>query len=133
MKLDLKVSGVVHVPDLDLDAVRAAAKVHGAIVYALPDTGITDRESFFGWFRANVPQDPPLVSARSWDAFRDSIRSGLLDEKPRRFVIVWPNSAAMGPAEERQNALDVLAQIVSDLADTRATRGRTKHVSVLVG
>ncbi|WP_394839143.1 barstar family protein [Pendulispora rubella] len=133
MTFDLKAPGVVHVPDLDVDAIRAAAKVHGAVVYVMPDTGITDRASFFAWFRAHVPQDPPLVSARSWDAFRDSIRSGLLDETPRRFVIVWPNSAAMGPPDERQNALDVLAQIVGDLTDARATRGRTKHVSVLVG
>jgi len=125
--------GVLLVPDLDMDAVHAAAKVHGALVYVMPDTGITDRESFFAWFRATLPQDPPLVSARSWDAFRDSIRNGLLDEKRRRFVIVWPNSAAMGPPEEREMALVVLDQIAGDLADARATLGRTKHVSVLVG
>jgi len=61
------------------------------------------------------------------------VRGGLLDLKARRFVILWPNSDAMGPPEERAMALSVLEQIVGDLADARATRGRTKHVSVLVG
>jgi len=78
--------------------------------------------------------EPPVVSARSWDAMSDSLWEGLHQLPGPRIVILWPNARVMAheaPAEH-ELALQVLDDVAAGLADERATLGTPKLLSVVV-
>ncbi|MET9630548.1 hypothetical protein ABZX92_24060 [Lentzea sp. NPDC006480] len=75
----------------NLDAVRAEAVRCHYPLYELSMNGTPDRESFFTAVRSTLPQDPVLVSSRSWDALVDSVRNGIGDARGNRHVVVWPD------------------------------------------
>jgi Barstar (barnase inhibitor) len=127
--------GLIMVGAAHLDSIVQAAKLEQVPVYVLPDAGVVDRTSFFDAIRATLPLDPPIQSARSWDALSDSLWAGLDKLDADQVLIVWPNAAAMIPASrmEYDQALMVLADVATSLADPKLTQGKPKQVSIIVG
>jgi hypothetical protein len=127
--------GLIMVGAAHLDSIVQAAKLEHVPVYVLPNAGVVDRASFFDAIRATLPLDPPIQSARSWDALSDSLWVGLDTLDADQVLIVWPNAAAMIPASrmEYDQALTVLADVATSLADPKLTQGKPKQVSIIVG
>lgn len=119
---------------VDVEVARREAERAGYTTIALPATGVVDRESFFDAVRATLPLDPPIQSARSWDALSDSLWEGLHRNPAARIAIVWPNAHVMSAAApvEFEIAVSVLADVASLLANVGATCGRPKQVAVFV-
>jgi len=127
--------GLITVRQADLASYVQKAQEERVPVYMLPRTGIVDRASFFDALRATLPLDPPIQSARSWDALSDSLWGGLDALDADHVLIVWPNAAAMIPASrmEYDQALTVLADVATMLADPKVMKGKPKQVSIIVG
>jgi len=126
-------NGIVRAPSLDVNAALEDARRQGVTAYALPAAGVADYIAFFDWVRQALPLDPPIQRAGSWDALKDSLWSGLFYSDAQRFVIIWPNSEAMLPADDRETALFILGDVATNLADSDVTRGRPKELCILVG
>lgn len=130
----LKLSpGVTFVDRSEFDEIEEKVRLLELPVYRLRTDGPDYREDFFDCVRADFPQDPVLVSSRSWDALVDSVRNGLHESPEARFAILWPDSSGMREhaPEEFETAVIVLDQIAGNLADPRW--GRTRTFSVFVG
>lgn len=125
--------GLHRVEALDIDLVRAEAERAGWFTFALPGSGIVNKATFFAAARALLPLDPPVM-ADNWDALSDSLW-GLFRHPARRIAILWPNSEPMARVDpvEFENAIEVLRDLPTTLADPRLTRGRPKDVAVIVG
>jgi hypothetical protein len=119
------------VDNLDVAAVLQDAEKQGVKAYVLRD--ITDYDAFFNAIRAQFPQDPLLVSNRSWDALLDSVRGGLHEAEDRRVAIVWPQPEVMIGDDSRETALSVLAKISADLAHPGYTQGKPTEVTIVLG
>jgi hypothetical protein len=127
--------GLIKVRQPDLAFYVQKAEADRVPVYMLPRTGIVDRASFFDALRATLPLDPPIQTARSWDALSDSLWGGLDRLDADQVLIVWPNAAAMIPASrmEYDQALALLADVATMLADPNLMKGKPKQVSIIVG
>lgn len=106
----------------DLDAVRAEARRCRYPLYELSMHGVPDREAFFTAVRSTLPQDPVLVSSRSWDALVDSVRNGIGDAAGNRHVVVWPDLREFADPL----GVSVLAQVVGHLEN----RQRRKYLCI---
>jgi hypothetical protein len=126
--------GVIIARQPDLASYVQTAQEERVPVYMLPRTGIVDRASFFDALRATLPLDPPIRSARSWDALSDSLWGGLEALDADQVLIVWPNAAAMIPASrmEYDQALTLLRDMATLLADPKVMKGKPKQVSIIV-
>ena len=126
--------GPVLTPTLDVEETRRQARQAGYSTFVLPAEGIVDRVSFFDAVRAVLPLDPPLIGSRSWDAMSDSLWEGLYALPDRRIAILWPNARTMASAasSDFKMALDLLTDVAALLADSRATAGKPKEVTILV-
>ncbi|MEZ4402577.1 MAG: barstar family protein [Kofleriaceae bacterium] len=118
----------------DVDAVRLKAEQAGSTVFVLPAAGIVDRSSFFEAVRGTLPLDPPLIGSHSWDALADSLWEGLHGNRARSFVVVWKGTRAMSTRapHDFEAALQVLSDVAKLLADSVATKGRTKALPILI-
>jgi hypothetical protein len=127
--------GLTTIEDMNVDAIIQEARQQGLTAYVLPSSGVVSREKFFDAVRATLPLDPPLVSSRSWDALSDSLWSGLDMIEAGRIVIVWPNSTDMRRAAvaDYELASSILADVAAALADPKATCGKPKEVTILLG
>lgn len=126
--------GLSRAAALDVETTRRQASEAGYTTFVLPASGIVDRASFFDAVRATLPLDPPVVGARSWDALSDSLWEGLYALPDQRIAILWPNARTMArtASSDFETALNVLTDVVSLLADPRATVGRPKEVAIVV-
>jgi hypothetical protein len=126
--------GLHRIGTLNVEEIRRHAERAGFFTFVLPASGISDRASFNDAVRATFPLDPPLVGSRSWEALSDSLWQGLFTHDARRIAILWPNAQAMASSasSDFDVVLNVLADIVSSLADPRMTRNRPKEVTVMV-
>jgi hypothetical protein len=126
--------GVKRIGPFDWAAARREAEAAGFTAFVLPGSGVVDRSSFFDAVRATFPLDPPLVGSRSWEALSDSLWEGLHTHAARRIAILWPGTAAMASSAEADfdMALNVLEELVNQLADPEATLNEPKQVVVLV-
>jgi len=126
--------GIIRTTALDVEAIRTQAHQEGYVTFALPASGIIDRESFFNTIRATLPLDPPLVSSRSWDALSDSLWEGLRSISNRRIAILWPNARVMTytASADFELALNVLEDVATSLSDPVLTSGNPKEVAVVV-
>jgi hypothetical protein len=97
----------------DLDEVRAEATRCHHPLYELSMNGVPDRESFFTAVRSTLPQDPVLVSSRSWDALVDSVRGGIIAAAGNRHVVVWPDLREFADPL----GVSVLEQVIRHLED----------------
>jgi hypothetical protein len=104
-------------------------------VYVITTAGHNGREAFFDAVRGTLPLDPPIQSARSWEALSDSLWEGIWLLESSAIVIVWPDAFEFrqASADEYEMAILTLRQVVESLADSTAAAGRPKAVSVLVG
>jgi hypothetical protein len=95
---------------------------------------ISSRADFFQGVGQSVPLDPPLGPVEVWDALSDSLFEGLLRLEDRQIVILWPDAARLRERdpEAMEVALDVLGQVVKQLASSRVTVGRPKKVLAIV-
>ena len=131
--MDLE-DGLQRVSARDMEATRRAAEAAGYATFVLPATGIVDRTSFFDAVRSTFPLDPPLVGSESWDALCDSLWEGLHAHAAQRIAILWPSTNAMASSapSDFDLALQVLADVVTTLADPQATCGNPKQVALIV-
>ncbi|MFB9905743.1 barstar family protein [Allokutzneria oryzae] len=104
-------------------------------MYVIPAGEHSGREGFFRAIDRVIRLSPPLLSARSWDAFSDSLWEGIDSLGSDRIVIIWPDSSALsdGFPEEFELALAVLDDVARMLADPGVTSGNPKRVSIFVG
>ncbi|WP_163573238.1 helix-turn-helix transcriptional regulator [Fodinicola feengrottensis] len=108
-------------PSAVAEVVRAA-RADGFEVYVLSTTGESDRQAFFDAVRTGCPLDPPLVSARSWDAMIDSLSGGLLVVDAVRIAIVWSGSAAI--RADNPTEFEVALSVLTAVCDRLATAAR---------
>jgi hypothetical protein len=125
---------LTHIAASDVSTVIENARAAGASVYVLRSHGVTDRAAFVEAVREVLPLDPP-VNVSHLDALADSLWQGLYELPVKQVAIVWPNSVEMEDASPLDYGicLELLADIVSQLNDTRLTAGRPKEISVFVG
>lgn len=128
-------SGLTTIRNLDIDVIVRQAAQDGCKVFVLPSSGVIARESLFAAVRGCLPLDPPVITARSWDALSDSLWEGLNCLDAECIVIIWPNSTAMrdAAATDHEVALRVLADVANLLVDPAMTQNSGKKVSVLLG
>ena len=79
------------VKDIDLIMLREKLNESGYFVFEINGEEIEDAESFFAKIKDVLPQDPPLSGQVNWDAFLDSIWSGLDKLKEEKVAIIWTN------------------------------------------
>jgi hypothetical protein len=119
---------------IEAAAIAAEAAEEGCRVFLLDTGANANREAFFDAVRATLPLDPPLMSARSWDALEDSLWEGLSTVEESHIVIVWLDSAPLMESDLSafDLAIDVLGAIADSLADSGPTDGNPKDVRVFV-
>jgi hypothetical protein len=126
--------GLSRAATLDVEATRRQATQAGYATFVLLADGVVDRASFFDAVRATLPLDPPVIGSRSWDALSDSLWEGLYALPEQRIAILWPNARTMArtASSDFETALNVLTDVVTLLADPRATNGNPKEVALVV-
>jgi Barstar (barnase inhibitor) len=104
-------------------------------VYLISTDQRVGREAFFDAVRSALPLDPPLMSARSWEALSDSLWEGIRSLGSKHVVALWPDSSLFseGAPCEFDIATSVLADVARSLADPEATRGRPVEMSIYIG
>ncbi|MFI1177338.1 barstar family protein [Streptomyces melanogenes] len=124
--------GLHEVSATDILRILNEAAGQGVPAFTLSTAGRTDREAFFKAVQAALPLDPPLGTVRMvWEALADSLWGGLHALETPRVVIVWPDARPVAGAQgDFENALDILRDMVTTLAEAQYTRGRPTHVSV---
>lgn len=125
---------VVLIDPAEADGVIAAAAAAGVPVRVLRTGDRAGRDAFFDEVRAVLPLDPPVETARSWDALEDSLWEGIRVSDEPRLVILWPDAPAYrasSPADY-DLAFSTLRDLPATLADERITGGRPKSVAVYV-
>jgi hypothetical protein len=118
----------------EVDAAADEARREGVPLFVLSTGDGADREAFFDAVRRTLPLDPPLPSARSWDALEDSVWQGIYDVASGRAVIVWRDAPEFA-AKDRvdfEEALSVFKSIAQTLSEPRYTDGRPKTLCVYV-
>lgn len=118
-----------------VEEIAEAARQVGLRVYVIDTGDGVGREAFFDAVRASLPQDPPLLGSRSWDALSDSVWEGMRCLDVDRIAIVWPDATAFRQHAESDFAvaMSVLGDLADSLADVQVTNGAPKKVSVFVG
>lgn len=127
--------GLAIVEQTVVTTIMEEAILRNVPVYVLSTGTTAGSESFFNAVRASLPLDPPLVSARSWDALSDSLWEGVYSLESNRAVIVWPDAwlfKEVDPATY-ELTLAIFRDVIESLDDFRATNGRPKQLSVYVG
>jgi Barstar (barnase inhibitor) len=115
--------------------VREESARRGIPLYVISTGGEAGREVFFDAVRRVLPLNPPIVSARSWDALADSMWEGIYSLNRPRVVVLWPDSSPFSAAAPSvlETALSVFEQVASDLADVDATLGKPVEACFYVG
>jgi hypothetical protein len=82
----------------------------------------TDKTGFFAEAAAALPLNPP-VRTPNWDAFNDSLSSGLMDLSEPKLAIVWEDAEAMRreDGDTFSTVYEILANTVFVLADPTMT------------
>jgi nucleoside-diphosphate-sugar epimerase len=117
---DIPAYGVHERYGLDASRVAADLREAGWHVYVLPRS--TDKATFIANAGAVLPLDPP-VRTPNWDAFDDSLSSGLLELDHEAIAIVWEDAQALqsGDADAFATARGILSDAVFLLADPAMT------------
>jgi hypothetical protein len=104
-------------------------------IYIISTGGRAGREVFFDAIRRALPLNPPIVSARSWDALADSMWEGIHSLNRPRVVVLWPDSSPFseGAPSDFETALSVFEQVASELADGGLTLGEPVEACFYVG
>lgn len=128
------ISRLTFVTPVELESVLRDAGWSCASLFTITTEGVSGKGGFFNAVRLTFPLDPPLQSARSWDALADSLFEGLLSVKSARILIVWNGAWSMynESPEAFETAVEVLGHVAGQLADPRATAGQHKDVQVYV-
>jgi hypothetical protein len=126
--------GVIFLGAGEVDEVRAESVAVGATVFELDTVGRRDREDLFDAFRSTFPLDPPIQSARSWDALSDSLWEGLYQLDSDLVCIFWSDAAGFADASpvEYQTAIAVFEHVTESLGESRFTVDRPKTVAVFI-
>lgn len=119
---------------LALDTAVGTLVSAGWEIYRLPSS-ISNVEQFFSAVREVLPLDPPVRTSGNWDAFSDSLFSGLHSLEQGQIVIVWPAADRMkrGDPEGFQMVEAIFNDVAEALADTRYTGGRVIKLIILEG
>lgn len=127
--------GVTTIEPSAMDEVAEAARRAGLLVFVLTTRGRVGREAFFDAVRSTLPQDPPIVGSRSWDALSDSVWEGMRTLGSSRAVILWPDATDFkeNDSSEFETVVSVLADLASSLTDVEATNGKPKELAIFVG
>ncbi|MFG2974444.1 hypothetical protein ACGFYY_15815 [Streptomyces sp. NPDC048331] len=127
-------SGVTFVGEEEVSRILTDASLEKVCLLRLRTNGSGDRDAIFEAFRRDLPMDPPVQSARSWEALSDSLFGGLFSLTSTRVVILWEDDARhesirAGAAAE---ALSILTEVAELLGSPQVTGGHTKLVAVLI-
>jgi len=127
-------SGLVFVDRREIPFLVHNATQRGYRTYSISTAGGSGRVAFFDAVRAMQPQDPPVVSSRSWDALSDSLWSGIHSSDDENIAIIWDDSLRFSEdsPEEFNEACSMLADIAASLADPGFTAGKPKRMCVFV-
>lgn len=79
--------------------------------------GGTDVRTLFQEFKVKLPLDPPISGRVNWDAFADSLWSGLDDLHAPRVALLWRGAGNLAHADPRsfEIARDVLLTTAEQL------------------
>jgi Barstar (barnase inhibitor) len=83
------IPGVHEVSAEDVHAAAVEGSNSGATVFVLSSEGASSRADFFDAVRTGLRLDPPLIGSKSWDAFSDSLWSGIDGVDSSVVVITW--------------------------------------------
>ena len=100
-------------------SLRESLLRNGYVVFTIETGNRGGRERVFESVKATFPLDPPVVSARSWDALSDSLWGGIVGLGARRIAGIWvdaDNFARLDP-EAFEIACDVFRQLIRELRD----------------
>jgi hypothetical protein len=127
--------GVTFIEPETYEALTEQARGAGLPVFVVSTAGRTGREAFFDAARASLPLDPPVQSARSWEALSDSLWEGIWLQESDRVIIVWPDASEYRTTNEAEYemALSIFRDVAESLRDATATNGRPKMLTVCVG
>ncbi|MFD9567352.1 barstar family protein [Streptomyces sp. NPDC059994] len=126
--------GLHEVSGADIPRILDEAARQGVPAFTLSTAARTDQEAFFRAVGAAFPLDPPLGTVRMvWEALADSLWGGLHALNAPRVVIVWPDAHPVAGAQgDFEIALDILREMVTNLAEAQYTGGRPTRVSVYI-
>jgi hypothetical protein len=103
-------------------------------VYVLTTGDDADRNAFFKAVRSTFPLNPPVPSARSWEALSDSLWEGLSNTRGDDIVIIWTDAERFRQAapDDFSVALDIFKDLTVGLGDRTMTLDHPKNLSVFV-
>lgn len=95
---------------------------------------ITDAQSFFSQAKDVLPLDPPISGNVNWDAFVDSLWSGLEKLDANKIAILWHDSAVMKQHDARNYAIciECLCDICESLKTTADGATEVKAIRVFL-
>lgn len=126
------VSGLVSMGSVIPEIISARADEVGFDVYVISTPTGEDVSEFFDSVRSVLPLDPPLVS-NNWDAFIDSLDSGIANIESPGAVIIWADAGNLQRAspDDSRVAMACLARVTEHVANPDWTP-RPKLLSVFV-
>lgn len=127
--------GVTTIDPSQAQEVREEAARRDVLTYVISTRGQAGREVFFDAVRRAIPLNPPIASARSWDALADSMWEGIHSLNRPCVVVLWPDSSPFSETapNDFQTALSVFEQVARELADVEATLGEPVEACFYVG
>lgn len=127
-------SGVTFVGEEEIARLLTDAPLEKLFLLRLRTKGSGDREAIFEAFRRDLPMDPPVQTAHSWEALSDSLFGGLLSLASTRVVILWEDAAQHESlrAGATGEALSILTEVAELLSSPQVTGGNSKLVAVLI-
>ncbi|GAA1023779.1 MULTISPECIES: barstar family protein [Amycolatopsis] len=133
MKMNIR-TGVTHIDSVRVNVVDLISGEADGRVFILNTGPGRGSAPFFDAVRAVFPLNPPVVGSNSWDSLSDSLWQGLFELQASRIIVWWEDARLFkkNNPSEYEIALGILSDISGSLADSRATQGRVKRVSILV-
>lgn len=85
-------------------------------IFELEGETVKDKSSFLKKAGEQLPHEPGLIASSSWDAFNDTLFSGLVDLHENRIAILWTGAHRMleGGLPDLLMAVDCFKQMASD-------------------
>ena len=126
------VTGLISMGSIKPQYISRRANDDGLDLYHISTPTGSNVSEFFDSVRSTLPLDPPLVS-NNWDAFIDSLDSGVADLESPGAVIIWADAHNLSRVlpDDSRVAMACLARVTEHVADSDQT-SRPKILSVFV-